>query len=152
MIQSITANGKSLILTGIFGAAVIYLFSVVAYLQFPDHFVDEDGDPVCTNLTACFLFVLMKGLRQGGGVGDVLFQSKPTDQLYTRRMIFDFVFFVVVVVILLNIIFGIIIDTFGELRDQVRSCPMLWLLHRGGAGTGPFTPTHFWFFLVFFVI
>ena len=31
---------------------------------------------------------------------------------------FDFSFFVLINIVLLNIIFGIIIDTFGELRDQ----------------------------------
>ena len=38
--------------------------------------------------------------------------------MYGLRMAFDFSFFVIVVVILLNIIFGIIIDTFAELRAE----------------------------------
>eukprot|EP00667_Euglena_gracilis_P000043 EG_transcript_43 len=118
VIQSITANGRSLILTALLGMAVIYIFSVLAYLQFPEDFVDDEGEEVCTNLAQCFLFTLMVGLRQGGGVGDVMRKSKLTDTKYQIRMVYDFVFFMVVVVILLNIIFGIIIDTFAELRDQ----------------------------------
>jgi len=118
VIQSITANGRSLVLTAVLGMAVIYLFSVIAYLQFPEDFVDDEGEVVCRNLAQCFLYVLMHGLRQGGGVGDLLHKSKLDDPKYHQRMIFDFVFFMVVVVILLNIIFGIIIDTFAELRDQ----------------------------------
>jgi len=37
------------------------------------------------------------------------------------RFFYDFAFYVIIVVILLNIIFGIIIDTFGALRDESQS-------------------------------
>jgi hypothetical protein len=56
------------------------------------------------------------GLRSGGGLGDVLGQAQP-DQFW-GRLIFDLLFFLIITVIMLNIIFGIIIDTFGELRDK----------------------------------
>lgn len=57
----------------------IYLFSVIAYLQFPQDFIDEDGNPACLNLTQCFLFTLMHGLRQGGGIGDLLQRTRLDD-------------------------------------------------------------------------
>jgi hypothetical protein len=41
--------------------------------------------------------------------------------LYFFKIIFDLTFFLIVIVILLNIIFGIIIDTFAELRDKKHS-------------------------------
>ena len=54
----------------------------------------------------------------GGGIGDVLApQSYATKNEYYLRVVFDLSFFLIVVIILLNIIFGIIIDTFAELRD-----------------------------------
>ena len=34
------------------------------------------------------------------------------------RFVFDFSYYIIIGVILLNIIFGIIIDTFGALRDE----------------------------------
>ena len=34
------------------------------------------------------------------------------------RWFYDFIFFVLVLIILLNIVFGIIIDAFGDLRDK----------------------------------
>lgn len=37
---------------------------------------------------------------------------------YYERFFFDFMFFIIVCVILMNIVFGIIIDTFAELRDK----------------------------------
>jgi hypothetical protein len=60
------------------------------------------------------------GVRTDGGIGDYL--KKP--QLYTDhayfvgRFFFEFMFFIVVVVIMLGVVFGIIIDTFAELREK----------------------------------
>ena len=64
-----------------------------------------------------------QGLRMGGGIGDYLGGGDPpsiTEEHATwmQRTFFDLVFFLVVTVILLNVVFGIIIDTFGDLRDQ----------------------------------
>lgn len=50
------------ILTALLGMAVIYIFSVLAYLQFPEDFVDDEGEEVCTNLAQCFLFTLPRTL------------------------------------------------------------------------------------------
>ena len=42
-------------------------------------------------------------------------------RLNSFRALFDFAFFLIIVVIILNIVFGIIIDTFAQLRDQKHS-------------------------------
>lgn len=52
-------------------------------------------------------------LRSGGGVGDLLKPPTWGDPETPYRILYDSTFFFVVIVILLNIIFGIIIDTFG---------------------------------------
>lgn len=38
--------------------------------------------------------------------------------LYIPRTIFDLTFFIIVTTVGLNIVFGIIVDTFSELRDE----------------------------------
>ena len=55
------------------------------------------------------------GLRSGGGIGDaLLFANLREDQQdYYTRVVFDLVFFIVITIILLNVVFGIIIDTFA---------------------------------------
>lgn len=68
------------------------------------------GDNDCIDLWGCFKFVLCYGLRQGGGVGDIMNLS------IGDQWISDLTYFLVVIVMLLNIIFGIIIDTFSSLR------------------------------------
>jgi hypothetical protein len=68
----------------------------------------------------CLMFVINLGMRSGGGIGDALEQiSYQNDsQLFYGRFFFDLSFFILIIIILLNIIFGIIIDTFAELRDE----------------------------------
>ena len=53
----------------------------------------------------------------GGGVGSIIYPAHIEDEYYSMRIIFDLSFFIIVVVIVLHIIFGIIVDTFAELRD-----------------------------------
>lgn len=55
-------------------------------------------------------------VRSGGGIGDIL---EPDSEEEPRgwRTAFEMSFFLLVVVFLLNAIFGIIFDTFGHLRD-----------------------------------
>ena len=43
---------------------------------------------------------------------------------YTVRYIYDFTVFVIINLVFLNIIFGIIIDTFAELRDKKKKIEM----------------------------
>jgi hypothetical protein len=62
------------------------------------------------------LNLLYHSVRSGGGIGDIL----EPDELHKPsgwRTIFEMSFYLVVVVFLLNAIFGIIFDTFGHLRD-----------------------------------
>lgn len=77
---------------------------------------------VCSSLFSCFLYMLNLGLRNGGGIADSheLFEldSNLLDQRYYVKLMFDIGFFIFVNVISLNIIFGIIIDTFSEMRDE----------------------------------
>ena len=43
----------------------------------------------------------------------------PTDNnKYAERFFYDLTFFILIVIIWLNLIFGIIIDTFGTLREE----------------------------------
>ena len=63
---------------------------------------------------------LSLGIRAGGGIGDVIFPAVRKDKYYELRLIFDITFFIIVIIIMLNIFFGIIVDTFAELRDARR--------------------------------
>lgn len=79
----------------------------------------EYGEPICDTPIMCFMYVVNVGLRAGGGVGEPLIQPDPyvSDDYYSR-FFFDLTFFLVIIIIWMNIIFGIIIDTFAALRDE----------------------------------
>ena len=57
------------------------------------------------------------GLRNGGGIADSMTVEPKGSRFYAKNM-YDVTFFMIVNVIALNIIFGIIIDTFSQLRDD----------------------------------
>jgi Ca2+/Na+ antiporter len=114
VMRAVTQNGKSLVLTAIFGVIIIYLYAIVGFVFFREHYVTDDEQLLCTDLFQCTITTLTGGLRKGD-IGEVL---QDTDWGSTALLIWQFTFFVVVITILLNIIFGIIIDTFGELREH----------------------------------
>ncbi|WKY04843.1 hypothetical protein Q1695_005670 [Nippostrongylus brasiliensis] len=72
----------------------------------------------CNTLRMCIITTLNWGLRNGGGIGDVLRNIGPDEKLFYYRIIYDLSFYVVLIVITLNLIFGVIIDTFGDLRTE----------------------------------
>ena len=113
VIQAVTVNGRSLLVTALLCFIIVYLYSIIGFVLFPDDFRTTEGDLQCETITECLVFVLTSGLRAGGGIGDLLH-----DRRSTGRTLYDFSFFVIVIVCLLNIVSGIIIDTFAQLRDE----------------------------------
>uniref|UniRef100_A0A674C5L1 Inositol 1,4,5-trisphosphate receptor n=1 Tax=Salmo trutta TaxID=8032 RepID=A0A674C5L1_SALTR len=87
-------------------------------LPIPSAVVIEDKERSCDSLLMCIVTVLSHGLRSGGGVGDVLRKPSKEEPLFAGRVIYDLLFFFLVIIIVLNLIFGVIIDTFADLRSE----------------------------------
>ncbi|XP_005632287.1 inositol 1,4,5-trisphosphate receptor type 1 isoform X8 [Canis lupus familiaris] len=79
---------------------------------------EQDKEHTCETLLMCIVTVLSHGLRSGGGVGDVLRKPSKEEPLFAARVIYDLLFFFMVIIIVLNLIFGVIIDTFADLRSE----------------------------------
>ncbi|XP_016523534.1 inositol 1,4,5-trisphosphate receptor type 2 isoform X1 [Poecilia formosa] len=79
---------------------------------------DDEVERVCDTLRMCIITVLNQGLRNGGGVGDILRRPSKEEPLFAARVIYDLLFFFIVIIIVLNLIFGVIIDTFADLRSE----------------------------------
>ncbi|XP_063282733.1 inositol 1,4,5-trisphosphate receptor type 1 isoform X3 [Pelobates fuscus] len=84
----------------------------------PDVEEEEEKEHTCETLLMCIVTVLSHGLRSGGGVGDVLRKPSKEEPLFAARVIYDLLFFFMVIIIVLNLIFGVIIDTFADLRSE----------------------------------
>ncbi|XP_075987925.1 ryanodine receptor isoform X13 [Anticarsia gemmatalis] len=123
ILQSVTHNGKQLVLTVMLLTIIVYIYTVIAFNFFRKFYVQEEDDEVnrnCHDMLTCFVFNLYKGVRAGGGIGDEL-EPPDGDDSEVYRIIFDISFFFFIIVILLAILQGLIIDAFGELRDQLES-------------------------------
>uniref|UniRef100_A0A4D5R9V0 Ryanodine receptor 44F n=1 Tax=Scolopendra viridis TaxID=118503 RepID=A0A4D5R9V0_SCOVI len=123
ILQSVTHNGKQLILTVMLLTIIVYIYTVIAFNFFRKFYIQEEDEQVdrkCHDMLTCFVFHLYKGVRAGGGIGDEI-EPPDGDDYEVYRIVFDITFFFFVIVILLAIIQGLIIDAFGELRDQLQS-------------------------------
>lgn len=85
--------------------------------------LEEKGDRelkerACDSMLMCIVTTLNQGLRNGGGIGDILRAPSSKEPLFVPRVIYDLLFFFIVIIIVLNLIFGVIIDTFADLRSE----------------------------------
>merc|ERR1719312_604155 len=104
-VSSIFSNLRSILFTFILAVVIIYYFAIVGYILLQDDFlieiapthsmgeIDTMKERSCDTLWMCFVTTLNQGLRNGGGIGDVLRQPSRTERL--------------------DLIFGVIVDTFA---------------------------------------
>uniref|UniRef100_A0A672P3E5 Inositol 1,4,5-trisphosphate receptor n=1 Tax=Sinocyclocheilus grahami TaxID=75366 RepID=A0A672P3E5_SINGR len=143
VIKSVTRNGRSILLTAVLAIILVYLFSIVGFLFLRNDFImevdrlaipdtelscehffnvfaeeEDNTERACDTLLMCIVTVLNHGLRNGGGVGDVLRKPSKNEPLFPARVVYDLLFYFIVIIIVLNLIFGVIIDTFADLRSE----------------------------------
>jgi len=128
VVRSVTGNIKQLVLTALLGLILIYIYAIIGYNFFDSQYYSPDigdaGERFCNTMLQCYLSTLNLGLRSGGGIGDMLMlpSFQPDVRMnYYFRVVFDLTFFLLINIIFLNIIFGIIVDTFAEMRDQKKA-------------------------------
>ena len=95
------------ILISFYAALTIYFFSM-----------KDDGSYLCQSYLECFFYLFNYGLRAGG----VPFDPKISDQPgFWSEFLYSWVFYFLIILIILNIVNGIIVDTFQELREESNS-------------------------------
>jgi len=77
------------------------------------------GPGACRTLISCFVNQIDVGLLGGGGNGviQILSATETVGAVYLR-VLFDIMYYFLVIILLLNIIFGLILDSFAALRDE----------------------------------
>ena len=117
--KSILKHYEKLIITLIVTVLLIFSYTFLFLQYFTEKINTGDfGDHVCLNYVNCFMNSLNMGVRFGGGLSDFLeISAKPDEGRYWGRFFFDISYFFLIQMIALNIFAGIIIDTFGEMRD-----------------------------------
>lgn len=131
VIEAVTANIRSLLLTGFLIVIVIAQFSVVGQLFYRNDYMwrkttAEAGDidvDLCADTLSCFMTTFYLGLTYDGlaqGLEGVRDKWESDPMTANIRWAVDLLFYILVIVMLLNIIFGIVIDTFAQQRDKMK--------------------------------
>ncbi|RLN58651.1 hypothetical protein BBJ28_00017989 [Nothophytophthora sp. Chile5] len=137
VLRSVVRPAKALGMTTLLYLIVVYVFAVVGFFFFredytPSSTLTEDqregrAPYTCQRLFQCFLVSLDQGLKSDGGLGSFLREIPLGTNAHSYgRLAFDVLFNILLVVLLLNLVFGVIIDTFASLRtdDQEKTLDM----------------------------
>jgi hypothetical protein len=115
VLTAIVLHIDQLVLTLILAFFIIFAYSVLLGNNLTDQLANSTI--ACQNLVHCFFYTVNLGLRNGGGISDSMVTPDLSNKM-AERTVFDITFFMLINVISLNIVFGIIIDTFSQLRDS----------------------------------
>ena len=122
IIDAFVIRISQLISMVLFLAIIMFAYANYDYYFISPEFmlVQEDGTVMntCSNLLECFITLFNTGVRSGGGIGDLLPEQSFASFGYFHRWIHDMIFFIIVTLLLLNMINGVIVTTFGQLRED----------------------------------
>lgn len=121
ILKTMFDNSSKFIISLIIIFLVILPYSFALLTFFHQEF--NEGVNYCSSYFECYVYTLNKGIRAGGGIGDTLSISilSSSPAYFWSRFFYDITFFVIIKLILINIISGIIIDNFGNLRDEMNA-------------------------------
>ena len=119
ILKSVWNPKKILILLFLLFVILMYIFTVFAY-----YFLWQMYPPgYCSSTWVCLLTALDKSFKTDGAIGGYLepINFFDNDYNFMLRFFFDNIYFLLIMVIMLNILLGIIIDTFGSLRAELKA-------------------------------
>ena len=121
VLKAVYGPRKQIILTLFLLIIVTYMFSILAYSQFHEDYNDPLTNS-CYSLWSCLVVTFDQSYKNDGAIGGFLpspFKS-TTNELDVEwdRFFFDYMFNLIIAVLLIEILSGIIIDKFSELREE----------------------------------
>ena len=123
IIKSLIVKGNSLAWSSLFTLILLYEFAGWGFYFQRDRFYETAGrdkpDQMCQSLLYCFLTMINNGMRWHCGVGKITRSESYILHFwpFVHRFAFDLLFFWLIEAIMLKIVYGIILDSFGELRQ-----------------------------------
>ena len=120
---SFITKGNSLMWTSLFTIVLLYEYSGWGFFFQKDRFYETNGrdkpDEMCKSLLYCFLTMINNGMRWHCGVGKITRSESYILHFWSfiHRFCFDLLFFWLIEVVMLKIVYGIILDSFSELRQ-----------------------------------
>ncbi|CAD8133692.1 unnamed protein product [Paramecium octaurelia] len=105
--QAISYNAKQLLVVAFLGVLFVFAFSVISFSVYFDDIYQEEQTETCDSLITCMITLITSGV-----IGNSMINWDPL------KFFFDMLFTVFFGLLFTNIVQGIMIDTFAELRDQ----------------------------------
>lgn len=120
VLMAMDQNKNALAQTFLLVMVVVFIYTTIGFAFFDDSYqIRETENTGCRSVLECLVTHFNQGLREDTGIASqmeiITWQDAPSLSIF--RLIFDVSYWLVITVLLLNIVSGIIIDTFGELRD-----------------------------------
>lgn len=129
VISSVTRPINQFIVVTFLFMIINYIYALFGYFFLSDQYFDGGsgenyGENMCTTVSECFLTLLSWAMRSSGGIGDQMKRMAYNEDNYERyyiRYFYDLSCFITLNLIMMNVIFGIIIDTFAQLRNEKKA-------------------------------
>ena len=130
ILRAFTTKFSSIMICLFFTYCIIYIYSWLSifYLQSSIDFGEsfeyvsgqEINEPFCHSSVQCLMMLISYGTRSGGGIGDQLpvISFKNEFNNFVSRFFYDMSFYILVIMVMGNVTFGLIVDSFGALRDE----------------------------------
>ena len=119
MVKAVWQPKKAIMFTLFLFIVLMYVFSLFAYYWLYESYPEG----YCDSTWVCLLTAIDRSFKTDGGLGGFMKAStevKPHDNGYFLiRFFFDNLYFILLMIIMINIVSGIIIDTFGTLREKL---------------------------------
>ena len=106
-----------------FLAIFVYFFSNYEFFFLIDEFnieINGKTENFCQDLLECTVNIFNHAVRSGGGIGDLLEAKSYSDNkmIYFMRFVSDFIFYIVIDLLVLNMMNGLIVTTFSQMRED----------------------------------
>ena len=128
IIASIREKGSELGASFLLLIFLVYFYSNIGFFYLNEHFQadieDDISDNYCLCLSFCFMTNFDAGIRARGGAADQMIRisfERHTD-VYLIRMAYDITYFLINIIIMIDLVFGIILGTFSKMREEEREC------------------------------
>ena len=130
ILRAFTSKFSNIMICLFFTYCIIYIYSWISifYLRnsidfgksFEYSSASEIDEPFCHSSVQCLLMLINYGTRSGGGIGDQIpvVSFKNEFNIFIYRFFYDITFYIFVILVMANVTFGLIVDSFGALRDE----------------------------------
>ena len=112
VLDAVKARYDQFLSTG-FLIIILILFSSGITFYFFNY--NSDGEQLCTSYLNCFIYLFNYGIRGGGLPFDIKILEQEG---FWGEFIFNWIFYFILILVILNIAGGIIVDKFQDLRES----------------------------------